>query len=166
MLEQEENKAHHNDDSISQSMLQEIEERTSHLQSDFAAELDKNKKKKQMIPKINLEKLEDKNGRQIEGPIHLVNQSVSHHPTDAQQENSKNQLTLEMDENPDTSRAQVSEYNHTERKSGAPKRPRRKNEKRMAAKQKQSAEDSVVLNEILSNYGNQSKIKEILEKNK
>jgi len=38
--------------------------------------------------------------------------------------------------------------------------------KRRLQKQKQSAEDSVVLNEILSNYGNKDKIKEILEKNK
>ena len=39
----EENNAHRNDDSISQSMLQEIEQRTSHLQSDLVAELDVSK---------------------------------------------------------------------------------------------------------------------------
>lgn len=120
-----------------------------------------------MVPKINLEKLEDKHGKKIEGPLELVNQSVSHNLRDGEKEDDKNQISLEMDENPDTSRAQNSMYNQTEHKAGVKKhRPRRKNEKRLVARQKQSAEDSVVLNEILSNYGNQSKIKEILEKNK
>lgn len=71
-----------------------------------------------------------------------------------------------MDEDPNNSGARISEYNQTEHKVGVKKGRAQRNKARLAAKQKKSEEDSVVLNEILSNYGNQSKIKEILEKNK
>lgn len=46
------------------------------------------------------------------------------------------------------------------------KRKAQRRKARIAEKLKESEADSVVLNEILSNYGNQSKIKEILDKNK
>ena len=44
-------------------MLQEIEERTSHLQSEFVTELNQSKNKKKIVPKIDLQKLEDNNGK-------------------------------------------------------------------------------------------------------
>lgn len=69
------------DDSFNQSMLQEIEVRTSHLNNnELASEIESSKqqettKTKPVIPKINLDKLQDKNGKDLEGPLDQMNQS-------------------------------------------------------------------------------------------
>ena len=47
-----------------------------------------------------MEKLEDKDGKQIDGPVDLVNQSVSHQYSDRMDDKSKDQISLDMDDKP------------------------------------------------------------------
>lgn len=60
------------DDSINGSMLLEIEEKTGHLQGNLVSDFDKtqnvtNLQSSRDIPQIHLDRLEDKDGKEIEG---------------------------------------------------------------------------------------------------
>lgn len=82
--------------------------------------------------------------------------------------NANGRASLELHENPDTDRVRPASAQHNQSQCVQQAQPPKQKGavRRRLQKQQQSAEDSVVLNEILSNYGNKDKIKEILEKNK
>ena len=116
MIFDEEQDAHKNDNSISNSMLLEIEYRTQNVKGNIEREFGQTLKQQKVMssrnmPQIEFNQLYDKDEKDIYTELNLMNQTAS-------QNSNTNRNTLEMNHNPLTQRIPAeSEYNRTEHNS-------------------------------------------------